>query len=168
MEECAHTLVTHSAIQSEQALTREQVIPQPLLKASACLVCASELREYTKMEISPQDAFDILFYENVSRRDRKDTATLELLAGLYSKYGMIKQSLRIDRRLARLLPEDPRVRYNLACSLSLMGRKKHAVQTLREAIELGYEDWAWLSQDPDLEPLRGYAAFDEIISNNRW
>lgn len=117
------------------------------------------------MEISSQDAFEILFFENTVRRDRTNTVALELLGSLYSKYGMAKQALRIDRRLAKLLPVDPRARYNFACSLAVMGRKREAVTELSQAIELGYDDWTWMKQDPDLEPLKGYARFEELVKN---
>jgi Flp pilus assembly protein TadD len=115
------------------------------------------------MEISSQDAFEILFYENVVRRDRSSNEALELLGGLYSKYGMSKQALRIDRRLARLLPHDPRIRYNFACSLAILGRKREAVLELGQAIALGYDDWDWMKQDPDLELLKGFHLYDALL-----
>ncbi len=115
------------------------------------------------MEIESQDAFEILFYENVARRDRSSIAALELLGSLYSKYGMTRQTLRVDRRMARLCPSDPHIRYNFACSLSIMGRKREAVAELNEAIALGYDDWNWIRQDPDLKPLKGYVQFDKLV-----
>ena len=116
------------------------------------------------MEIDAQDAFDINFYENVLRRDPKNKEVLELLGSLYSKYDMARQALRIDRRLIRVLPEDARIRYNLACSLSLLGRRHDAVEALKEAIDLGYDDMGWLRQDPDLNGLKGYWEFDELLA----
>ncbi len=115
------------------------------------------------MEIDAQDAFEILFFENVVRRDSTSSAALELLGGHYAKYGMTKQTLRVDRRLAKLCPQDPRIRYNYACSLSVMGRKTEAVAALRQAIELGYDDWNWLRQDPDLKPLQGCQEFEALV-----
>lgn len=115
------------------------------------------------MEISAQDAFEILFFESVARRDRQSVIALEMLGGLYSKHNMARQALRIDRRLARLCPDEPRIFYNLACSLSLLGRRKQAVEQLSRAIGLGYRDWDWLREDPDLESLRGYREFEELV-----
>ncbi len=116
------------------------------------------------MEITSQDAFEILFYENLTRRDRTNPAALELLGGLYSKYGMPKQTLRIDRRLSKLLPDDARIRYNFACSLSILSRKSEAVSELAQAIELGYDDWDWMKKDPDLAPLKGYPPFEKLVT----
>jgi len=117
------------------------------------------------MQIAAQDAFDIRFFEAVARRNRKDVEALELLGGLYSKYGMASQSLRIDRRLGRLLPDNARIQYNLACSLSLVGRKRESVEILSRAFDLGYDDFTWMLQDPDLEPLRGYPKYEELVSS---
>jgi len=116
------------------------------------------------MEISSQDAFEILFYENLTRRDRTNPAALELLGGLYSKYGMPKQTLRIDRRLSKLLPSDARIRYNFACSLSILSHKRQAVSELSKAIELGYNDWGWMKKDPDLAPLKSYPPFEKLVA----
>ena len=48
------------------------------------------------MDIDVQDAFDINFFESVIKRNPKDVDALELLGGLYSKYGMAKQSLNLS------------------------------------------------------------------------
>lgn len=117
------------------------------------------------MEIDPQDAFELNFYEAVARYNRKDVEALELLGSLYAKYNMARQALRIDRRLARLLPSDSRIQYNLACSLSLMGKKSDAVASLEEAIRLGYDDTEWMLQDPDLEALKGDPNYEALIQS---
>ncbi|MDG2256793.1 MAG: hypothetical protein P8L49_17765 [Opitutaceae bacterium] len=119
------------------------------------------------MEIDAQDAFDIKFFENALKRDPKSHEILELLGSLYSKYDMARQALRIDRCLARIHPEDPRIHYNLACSLSLLGRKREAVATLSRAIELGYDDMPWLLQDPDLLPLNNHSAFKSLVAEQK-
>ncbi|MDE0769259.1 MAG: hypothetical protein OSB19_12815 [Opitutaceae bacterium] len=116
------------------------------------------------MEIDEQDAFDINFFENALKRDPKNPEILELLGSLYSKYDMAQQTLRIDRRLTRISPKDPRIHYNLACSLSLLGRKREAVATLSRAIDLGYNDMAWLLQDPDLLPIKSHPGFQKLIA----
>ncbi len=113
-----------------------------------------------------QDAFEITFYENILKRDRANREALELLGGLYSKYSMAQQALRIDRRLARLLPNDARVRYNLACSLCLLGRKRDALVALKQAIERGYNDFEWLAQDSDLAALKDHPEFQALIPDS--
>lgn len=119
------------------------------------------------MEINAQDAFEINFFENVLKKDPKNPDALELLGGLYSKYEMVNLALRIDRRLARIAPSDERARYNLAATLCLLGRKREALNALRKAFELGYDDLEWLSQDSDFNKLKGHPEFESIIATYR-
>jgi len=115
------------------------------------------------MDIDAQDAFEINFFENVLKKDPKNAETLELLGGLYSKYEMAKQALRIDRRLARVSPEDPRVHYNLACTLCVMGRRRESIEALKRAIDLGYDDYEWLVQDSDFNSLKSDPEFKALV-----
>lgn len=118
---------------------------------------------YSEMEIDAQDAFEINFFENLLKKDSKNPETLELLGGLYSKHEMVNQALRIDRRLARISPQNPRVQYNLACTLCLLGRKREALESLRKAIELGYDDRNWLIQDSDFNSLKNHPEFQSLV-----
>ena len=59
---------------------------------------------------------EIQFLEGVVRRDRRYVEALQLLGDDYTRRGRFKDGLQVDRRLARLCPEDPLVHYNLACS----------------------------------------------------
>jgi tetratricopeptide (TPR) repeat protein len=108
--------------------------------------------------------FEIEFYESILRRNPRDTDVIELLGGLYTKDGRIDEGLKMDRRLVRLLPQNATAHYNLACSLALKKRKADAMRSLRRAVELGYRDVDWLLQDPDLEALKQYPAFKELVS----
>ena len=58
---------------------------------------------------------------------------------------------------------EPNTHYNLACSLSLKGRKAEAVKVLRSAISLGYKDFHWMQDDPDLNDLKNYSGFKELL-----
>ena len=73
----------------------------------------------------------------------------------------------MDRRLARLCPEDPLVHYNLACSFSLTEEFRKSAHALRKAIQRGYRDFDHLRRDSDLEPLRQtdlFAAIEQEIA----
>lgn len=108
-------------------------------------------------------SFEIGFFENLSRRDPKDLRVLEALAHHYTRSGQISDGLRIDRRIVRHDPENPIAHYNLACSLALKNRKKEAVETLREAVARGYADADWMLRDEDLENIRNYGPFRELL-----
>lgn len=112
----------------------------------------------------PDHDFDIGFYESVLRRSPRDTTVIELLGGLYTKQGRISEGLKMDRRLVRLLPENPTAHYNLACSLALSKRKTAALRSLRQAVSLGYRDLDWMQQDPDLEDLKNHPEFLALLA----
>jgi len=112
---------------------------------------------------SGEFSFEIGFFENLSRRDPKDIRVLEALAHLYTKTGRISDGLRVDRRIVRHDPSNPVAHYNLACSLALRNRKKDAVESLRNAIDRGYSDVQWMLRDDDLENLKGYAPFEQLV-----
>lgn len=105
---------------------------------------------------------EISFLEGVVQRDRNYVEALQLLGDDYTKRGRLNDGLAIDRKLARLCPQDPLVFYNLACSYSLTGEFRKSANSLRKALAHGYRDFKWLRQDPDLEPLRRQPVFSRI------
>ncbi len=109
-------------------------------------------------------AFEITFYESVLRRDPRYTEVIEILGGLYTKTGRISDGLKMDRKLVKLEPANATAHYNLACSLALCRRKSDALRTLERAIELGYDDYAWMAKDPDLETLKKNREFQALIA----
>src|SRR6476620_12321880 len=107
--------------------------------------------------------FEIAFYESVLRRDASYTDVIELLGGLYTRQGRIADGLKMDRKLVKLQPENATARYNLACSLALSKRKNDALRELRQAVQLGYRDFDWMQQDPDLEALKHHPEFQALL-----
>jgi len=109
-------------------------------------------------------AFETSFFESVLRNNPRYTDVVELLGGLYTKQGRIAEGLKMDRRMVRVQPENPTAHYNLACSLALSKRTGDAFRALRKAVALGYDDFDWMSQDPDLEALQSHPEFQRILS----
>ena len=109
--------------------------------------------------------FEIHFFESVLKRDPAYTDVIEILGGLYTKHGRVADGLRMDRKLVRLLPSDATAHYNLACSLALVKRKSEALRSLRQAVELGYRDFDWMQQDPDLEGLKNHPLFIALLDH---
>jgi len=110
------------------------------------------------------NAFEISFYEGILKRSPEYTEVIEILGGLYTRQGRIDDGLKMDRKLVRLMPDNPTARYNLACSLALKRRKADALRALRESVELGYDDADWMREDPDLDCLRDHPQFVKLIS----
>lgn len=108
-------------------------------------------------------AFEIQFWENVLQRNRTDPVILEALANLYTKVGRVDEGLKLDRKRAKIEPNNPVAHYNLACSLALKNKRAEAFKALRTALELGFDDFDWMWKDPDLKSLRAFRKFRELV-----
>lgn len=62
-----------------------------------------------------------------------------------------------------LSPGDPLMLYNCACCYSRLGEPDRAIATLRQAIDAGYANFAWVKQDPDMNPLRENPQFQALL-----
>jgi tetratricopeptide (TPR) repeat protein len=110
---------------------------------------------------------EIGFLEGVVNRDPSFVDALQLLGDGYTKRGKYLAGLRIDQKLAVLRPRDALVYYNLACSLCLTKRYLEAAEALEQAINLGYRDFRWLAEDPDLHDLRKQPIYRKIRAKLR-
>lgn len=110
---------------------------------------------------------EIGFLEGVVNRDPSFVDALQLLGDDYTKRGKFLAGLRIDQKLAVLRPRDALVYYNLACSLCLTKRYLEAAEALEQAINLGYRDFRWLAEDPDLHDLRKQPIYRKIRAKLR-
>ncbi len=116
-----------------------------------------------KLEVKKEElSVEINFLEGLRQRIPQDPEILKLLGDDYTKSGRWQDGLNVDQELVRLFPEDSLVQYNLACSLSLLGHVRKAVEGIMKAIHFGYRDWNWLMKDSDLENLRKSQEFVPI------
>jgi tetratricopeptide (TPR) repeat protein len=99
-----------------------------------------------------------------SARHPDDLGPLTELATILTRLGRLQEGLAADERLVRLAPDDPTVRYNLACSLALLGRTQDALDALEYAFVLGYRDTAHLLADDDIESLRAEPRFQALVA----
>jgi tetratricopeptide (TPR) repeat protein len=109
----------------------------------------------------------IEFMEGLVRRDPGYVDALQLLGDHYTQRGRYAEGLKVDERLAHLVPGDALVFYNLACSYSLTDQFDRATLALEKALSLGYRDFAWLARDPDLKKFRQQPAYNEIKARIR-
>ena len=107
------------------------------------------------------------FMEGLVRRDPDYVDALQLLGDHYTQRGRFADGLKVDERLARLEPGNAVVFYNLACSYSLTDQFDHTALALERAFQLGYRDFDWLAQDPDLDKLRNQPQYREIQAEIR-
>lgn len=103
--------------------------------------------------------FEIKFYEEILKQQPDFINVLIPLGNVYTHKGFYKEGLAVDKKLTQLLPNDPIVYYNLACSLSLVGRPIESLTKLKKAVVLGYDEFSFMSQDSDLDNVRELAEF---------
>ena len=108
-------------------------------------------------------AFEVELFEVVLSHRPDDVEALEALGMAYTQRGEFERGLGVDRRLAELRPQNPRIHYNLACSYALVGDVDLAIASLERAIELGYDDVEHLERDRDLDPIRHDRRFQELV-----
>jgi tetratricopeptide (TPR) repeat protein len=85
------------------------------------------------------------------------------LGHTYTHLGRYEDGLEVDQTLARLMPTNPTVHYNLACSLSLLERIEEALSTMEKSVELGLDDFDLVKDDSDLDNLRSEPRFIAIV-----
>jgi serine/threonine protein kinase/Tfp pilus assembly protein PilF len=78
--------------------------------------------------------------------------------------GEPQKALDWNRRAQRMEPDDPSVLYNVACNYAQLSLPNEAIEALSKAIDNGFGHWQWIEHDTDLDPLRGEAAFAELLS----
>ena len=108
--------------------------------------------------------FEIAFYEKLLRAYPDFVDALMPLGHAYTRRRLHDKALTVDLRLTQLRVQDPLSWYNLACSYSLLSRVEEGLEALRRAIGLGYADFAYLQQDPDLANVRRSQHFREFIT----
>ena len=110
--------------------------------------------------------FELGFYADVLGRSPNYIEVLRVMANDLTAKGDHQGSLGIDRRLTRLCPFDRIAHYNLACSYSLVGMIEPALGALAKALEYGYDEFAYLTEDRDLELVRKDPRFRELLESH--
>ncbi len=108
---------------------------------------------------------EIHFYEKLLSAYPDFIDVLIPLGGAYTRRGLHEKGLQVDLRLSRLRGSDPLTWYNLACSYSMLKRTEEASEALRRAIEVGYIDFQYLQNDPDLANLRQSPKYRELLES---
>src|SRR5215470_15992058 len=123
-------------------------------------------KKLSRKEVRDLDT-KIGFMEGIVRRAPRYIEALQILGDHYTQRGRFDNSLKVDKKLSRLEPENPLVFYNLACSYSLNSELDLAAGALEKALSLGYRDFKWLARDPDLRQLRQHPLYSNIKSKIR-
>jgi tetratricopeptide (TPR) repeat protein len=120
------------------------------------------MAEFKKIKAQDLD-FQMEFYEGILTENPDFADALIALGEIYTKKGLYEKGLKVDRKLAKLKPDNAIVHYNLGCSLSLVGDIANSFKAIKRAIDLGYDDFGFMNNDPDLSNLRQDGRFEELI-----
>jgi tetratricopeptide (TPR) repeat protein len=110
-----------------------------------------------------ESEFQLAFLESALASAPENLDVLFELGELYTQMGRIEEGLEVDRKLVKILPDNPTVHYNLACSLALAGEKRKALKALETAFKRGFTDFNMLLEDDDLESLREEPDFRALL-----
>ena len=113
-----------------------------------------------------QSEFDLAFFDHILRRNPNHVDVLRRQVELLARLDRYQDALQLDYRLVHLRPQDVIARYNLACTLSMVGDTSEALTVLDQALGLGYCDLAHLETDPDLDPVRQLDGYSMILAKH--
>ncbi|MBI5359177.1 MAG: hypothetical protein HZA48_01185 [Planctomycetes bacterium] len=130
-------------------------------------LCTAQIHLKKASLNSAFNRFELSFYEAALKADPDNITALAIIGHSYTKLKMHDKAVLIDLKLASILPDDPTVTYNLACSYANLEDIESAFDALGRAVELGYSDATHMMKDPDLENLRNDPRFQAIIAKIR-
>ena len=146
--------------EKEISRLRQNLIRQP--DNPALYFRLGKLSERCGMQALARD-----YYEKALALQPNAVESLNNLGNLYAAHYQDTQALALFRRLAAILPESPKIHYNLACLYARQGRPDEALRHLETALEKGYDNWHQIKVDKDLENIRQTKYFKMNISDLR-
>ncbi|MFT3697817.1 MAG: protein kinase [Kofleriaceae bacterium] len=77
--------------------------------------------------------------------------------------GQNERALQWGQRARSLAADDPSVLYNVACALVRAGYPEPALDTLEQAVGMGFGQRTWFEHDSDLDDLRATPRFIQLL-----
>jgi serine/threonine protein kinase/Flp pilus assembly protein TadD len=105
----------------------------------------------------------IKFFPDFLLRYPEDARARMFFAMNLSTVGKIEEAKSEAAKAIELSPGDTVMLYNAACFYALIGEKKLAVETLKNAITSGWQDYGWIKRDPDFESIREEPEYIEMM-----
>jgi len=96
-------------------------------------------------------------------RHPDDARARMFLASMLAAAGRLEQARAEGARALELSPGDAQMMYNAACFYAQLGEKDRAAETLRGAVAAGYQHYAWIKRDPDLDDIRNEPAYIDLM-----
>lgn len=111
----------------------------------------------------PQLDFELEFFAALLGKLPDYPDALSVQASNLSAKGLLREGLKVDQQLVQLRPADPTAHYNLACRYALLKQPDLCLTSLRRAVELGYRDFRFMTQDRDLDSVRKDPRFKQLL-----
>ena len=105
----------------------------------------------------------IQFYTKYLENNPDDSRARILFANNLIINGNIEKAKNEIKLGLSLNPDDNVMLYNAACAYSRINEKKSAIDTLKNIISNGYEDFDWIKRDPDLDNIRSEPEYIELM-----
>ena len=92
-----------------------------------------------------------------------DVRAMYFLASQWVTIGERDKGLAMARRALDMAPNEPGVRYNVACLYVNEGMYDEALDLLEGNMQYGWGNAEWLSHDPDMKPLVDHPRFRKLL-----
>ncbi len=92
-----------------------------------------------------------------------DSRALYLGAGTLIKANKFEEAAEWIELAVSLKPNEIAVLYNAACIYSKLGKHNKALDYFERTIDAGYASIEWINNDSDLDAIRNYPRFQEIL-----
>jgi tetratricopeptide (TPR) repeat protein len=105
------------------------------------------------------------FYPRYSIQHPDDARVLMYYALALARAHRIEEAKPVAEKALFLSADDTLMMYNASCFYTQIGEKQLAVETLRRAIDSGYENFEWIKRDPDFENIRDLPEYKELMKD---
>lgn len=105
-------------------------------------------------------------FERALQIDPSDATALQNLENAKKSRGIVEEReerFAQARKEVEPRPDDPRAAYELGRLHASYGEKDQALEWISKALELGFDDFKFLKDDPALASLRGDSRFTDLV-----
>jgi non-specific serine/threonine protein kinase len=93
-----------------------------------------------------------------------DDGRAHMLHGIFLVYAGQNEDAKVEAAKALSLnPTDPLMQYNGACFYARIGETALAVESLRNSVLSGYQNYEWIKRDTDLDSIRNHPGYFELM-----
>jgi serine/threonine protein kinase/Tfp pilus assembly protein PilF len=103
------------------------------------------------------------FYQRYLEQNPDDGRARIFYATILISLGKLEEAKKETKMALELSPNDNVMMYNAVCKYAKIGDKALAIDTLKKIIASGFEHYAWIKRDPDLENIRNEHEYIELM-----